>query len=192
MPYPEIFVIAGPNGAGKSTGAASILPKRFPTDRFINADDIAKVLAINSPLEAGRIMLQRLHDLRNRGDTFAFETTLAGRSYERFLREAQQSGYRVHLAYVWLSSVELAKKRVAVRVQRGGHDIPPSDIERRYWRGLRNCFELYQPLANAWVLCDNSGMKLVVVARQRQGHELEILDENRYNRIRYASTSRNK
>lgn len=111
---PEIFVIASPNGAGKSTCAASILPKHFPTDKFLNADQIARALATDSPMESGRVMLQRLHELRNRGETFAFETTLAGRTYVTFLREAQESGYCVHLAYVWLSSVDLAKKRVAV------------------------------------------------------------------------------
>lgn len=108
MPNPEIFVIAGPNGAGKSTGAASILPNRFPTDRFLNADDIARALATDSRIEAGKIMLRRMYRLRALLETFAFETTLAGRSHARFLREARQSGYRIHLAYVWLSSVELA------------------------------------------------------------------------------------
>lgn len=83
-------------------------------------------------------MLGRMHALRDQGETFAFETTLAARTHVRFLREAQAASYGVHLAYVWLSSAELAKKRVSLRVQRGGHDIPQSDIERRYYRGIRN------------------------------------------------------
>ena len=184
---PEIFVIAGPNGAGKSTGAATILPKRFPTERFLNADDIAKALATDSPIEAGRVMLRRMHELRDQRETFAFETTLAGKSYAGFLRQTQEAGYRVHLAYVWLSSVDLAKKRVAARVQDGGHDIPLSDIERRYWRGLKNFFKLYLPLANRWVLCDNSDRKLVVVARGRTSEEPTVYDEQRFDRIRHAA-----
>jgi len=87
MPNPEIFVVAGPNGAGKSTGAAAILRKRFPTDRFLNADDIAKALATDSRIEAGRVMLLRTHKLRYQRKTFAFETTLAGWSHARFLQE---------------------------------------------------------------------------------------------------------
>ncbi len=188
MAESEIFVIAGPNGAGKSTAAAALLPTRFPTERFLNADQIAKALATDSPIEAGRVMLRRMHELRDRGETFAFETTLAGRNHARFLREAQQSGYAVHLAYLWLSSVELAASRVAVRVQSGGHDIPRADIERRYWRGLRNCCDLYLPLANTWVLCDNSDRRLVLVARRQEGCEPEILDVNRYERIRQTAT----
>lgn len=187
MSNPEIFVIAGPNGAGKSTGAATILPKHFPTDRFLNADDIAKALATDSRIEAGKVMLRRMQELRNRRATFAFETTLAGRSHARFLQGAKKAGYHIHLAYVWLSSVDLAKKRVAVRVQRGGHDIPPTDIERRYSRGIKNLFKLYLPLADRWALCDNSGKKLIVVARGRMGEEPSVYDPQRFGRICHAT-----
>ena len=187
MSSPKIFVIAGPNGAGKSTGAANILPKRFPTGRFLNADDIAKALATDSRIEAGRVMIRRMRELRERRETFAFETTLAGRTHVRFLTEALDASYLVHLAYVWLSSVELAKKRVSVRVRRGGHDIPCVDIERRYWRGLNNFFRLYLPLANRWALCDNSGRSLVIVARGRQGEAPTIYDQARFDRIRDAA-----
>ncbi len=187
MPNPEIFVIAGPNGAGKSTGAATILPTHFPTDRFLNADDIAKALATDSRIAAGRVMLRRMQELRDQGERFAFETTLAGQSHARFLQEAKHAGYRIHLAYVWLSSVELARKRVAGRVQDGGHDIAATDIERRYRRGLRNLFKLYLPLANRWVLCDNSGEKLFVVARGRIGEDPIVYDPGRFKRIRDAA-----
>lgn len=187
MPDPELFVVAGPNGAGKSTGAAVILPKRFPTDRFLNADDIARALATDSRIEAGKTMLRRMHKLLNGRETFAFETTLAGRSHARFLQEAKQCDYRIHLAYVWLSSVDLAKKRVAGRVEEGGHDVPHADIERRYWRGLSNLFKLYLPLANRWVLCDNSSEKLFVVARGRMDEEPTIYDPRRFDRIHHAA-----
>jgi predicted ABC-type ATPase len=187
MSSPRIFVIAGPNGAGKSTGAATILPKRFATERFLNADDIARALATDSRIEAGRVMIRRMHDLRERRETFAFETTLAGKSHVRFLTDAKNAGYLVHMAYVWLSSTELATKRVSVRVQRGGHDVPPDDIERRYFRGLRNFFQLYLPLANRWALCDNSGSSLVLVARGRLGGPPTVVDQARFDRIRDAA-----
>ena len=99
-PNPEIFVIAGPNGAGKSTGAATILPKRFPTERFLNADDIAKALATDSPIASGKVMLRRMHELRSQREMFAFETTLAGKSHARFLREPTQ----VRRLWAWKST----------------------------------------------------------------------------------------
>lgn len=185
---PKIFVIAGPNGAGKSTGAATILPNHFPTDKFLNADNIAKAIATDSPLEAGRVMLRRMRDLRDQRESFAFETTLSGKCHARFLKRAQTEGYIVHLAYIWLSSVELASKRVAVRVRRGGHGIPLADIKRRYSRGLRNLFRLYIPLANRWVVCDNSGSSLVPVARGRRNDVSAVYDKAVFDRISYESS----
>ncbi len=98
---------------------------------MVTAHAPAKALATDSPIKAGRVMIRRMHELRRRRKTFSFETTLAGKGHGRFLSEAQNEGYVIHLAYVWLASVELAKKRVSVRVQRGGHSIPDADIERR-------------------------------------------------------------
>ena len=129
-------------------------------------------------------MLHRIRELRDRRQSFAFETTLASRSYVRFLEDAQQSGFVVHLAFIWLSSPELALSRVAVRVQQGGHDVPAETVRRRYQRGLRNFFGLYLPLANTWTLCDNSSDELVVVARGSQDTEPTILDTERFDRIR--------
>ena len=183
----KIFVIAGPNGAGKSTGAAAILPKRFPSTRFLNADDIAKALATDSRIEAGKVMLRRMRELRDQRESFAFETTLAGKSHARFLREGLEVGYRIHIAYVWLSSVDLAKERVAARVADGGHDIPRSDIERRYWRGLKNFFQLYLPLADRWLLCDNSGNRVVTVASGIASEEPTINDQQRFDRIQHEA-----
>jgi predicted ABC-type ATPase len=92
----EIFVLAGPNGAGKSTCASTLLPERLGIDQFVDADLIAKGLAPYAPgsaaIEAGYLMLTRIHSLRERGVSFAFETTLASRSYAPFLRDARQAG----------------------------------------------------------------------------------------------------
>ncbi len=185
---PEIFILAGPNGAGKSTGAALLLPQRFQVREFVNADVIQESLGPGtSPVTAGRIMVRRMRELRAAGESFAFETTLAAKTYVTFLQEAQQAGYIVHLAFMSLITPNLAKSRVALRVQRGGHDIPPDDIERRYWRGLRNFFDLYCTVANAWTLCDNSGSKLVVVAQGGAAMKTVVYDQKRYDEIQHAA-----
>jgi len=185
---PEIFVLAGPNGAGKTTGANLILPQRFQVTEFVNADNIQRDLGPGaSVIKAGRMMLRRMRALRDAGQSFAFETTLAARTYVRFLCDAQVGGFLVHVCFIALRSPVLAKLRVADRVADGGHDIPVEDIERRYWRGLRNFFELYQPLANTWTLCDNSGGEIVVIAHTEAGVEPTILDESRYEELRRAA-----
>ncbi len=189
---PELFVLSGPNGAGKSTTASVLLPEELGVRQFVNADLIAQGLspfaAEQSAIEAGRLMLRRIHDLRQRRESFAFETTLSGRIYVPFLRQAQAEGYLVHIVFIWLSSVELARSRVAARVRQGGHDVPSDVIERRYWRGLRNFAHLYQPLADEWTLCDNSGEEPVVIAEGGQGVKPTVFDSATYERIQREAT----
>lgn len=184
---PEIFILAGPNGAGKSTSAAFILPHRFQITEFVNADVIQQSLGpATSPVTAGRLMLQRMHELREAGQSFAFETTLAGKSYIPFLLEAQKLGYIVHLTFIALDSPALAQARVALRVRRGGHSIPPEDIDRRYWRGLRNFVNLYCKLVNTWTLCDNSGSSPKLVAQSDPVSGIIVYDQSKYDQIRCA------
>jgi predicted ABC-type ATPase len=157
---PEVIVLAGPNGAGKTTASRSLLAERLRLMTFVNADVIAQGLAGFDPdsaaLEASRIMLERLHALAARRENFAFETTLAARSYAHWLRGLREQGYRVYLVYFWLQSADLAVARVAVRVQAGGHHIPENTIRQRYTRSLHNFFELYCPAVSHWQFYDNS------------------------------------
>lgn len=82
---PTLAIIAGPNGAGKSTLAPALIHKQRGIDYFVNADTIARGLAAFAvekvAISAGRVMLDWLHELGERGESFAFETTLASRSF---------------------------------------------------------------------------------------------------------------
>lgn len=191
---PAVIVIGGPNGAGKSTCAAEFLPHEFDVRQFVNADVIASGLSAFAPetvaLHAGRIMLARLDELAAQRQDFAFETTLSARTHARFLRRLQAEGYRVEVYYVRLESPDLAVLRVAARVRRGGHAIPEETIRRRYWRGLVNLMELYRPPADSWVLCDNSGEELRIIARGKAGEPSEIEDERVYSEIEQAVAAR--
>jgi predicted ABC-type ATPase len=168
-------VIAGPNGAGKSTSAPALLRDTLDVTEFVNADTIAAGLSAFDPssmaLAAGRIMRQRLHDLASSGASFAFETTLATRSYAPWLRELRAEGYDVHVLFLWLPSVELAIQRVGDRVRSGGHDISEPVIRRRYESGLRNLFELYRPVVSTWRVYHGSG-DLEIVAEGDAVHEV--------------------
>jgi predicted ABC-type ATPase len=159
---PSVIVLAGPNGSGKTTSAPKLLRDVLGVAEFVNADTIAQGLAAFSPelvaLEAGAIMLSRLHLLAEQRRTFAFETTLAGRSFAPWLAQLVASGYEFHLVYLWLPSADLAVARVADRVRNGGHDIPEETIRRRYRSGLKNFFRLYMRLATVWRIYDNSNV----------------------------------
>lgn len=157
----KIIIIAGPNGAGKTTFARAFLPEEAQCIRFLNADLIAAGLAPFAPetaaLKAGRLMLEEMAECVRKGESFAFETTLAGLSYLGRIREWRARGYRVSLFFLALPDADAAVARVAERVRQGGHDIPEDVIRRRFAAGLRNFHEAYKSVVDAWALFDNVG-----------------------------------
>jgi len=160
MAPPQALVIGGPNGAGKTTFAEGVLPTTIPITEYVNADVIAKGLSAYAPervaLSAGRIMLNRLRELAESRSTFAFETTLSTRSFAPFLSKLRSNGYEVTVVYVWLNSPDLAIRRVATRVLKGGHHVPDETVRRRYHRSAANLLRLYLPLAHRVRVYDNS------------------------------------
>ena len=142
---PNLFIIAGCNGAGKTTASFTILPDVFHLDIFVNADEIARGLSPLNPdkssIEAGRMMLSKIDQHVDNRTDFAFETTLASKSFVKTIRKAKNAGYNVSLIFYYLDSEQLAIERVETRVKEGGHNIPKDVIIRRYYAGIRNLFE---------------------------------------------------
>lgn len=181
---PNLVVIAGPNGAGKSTAAPLLIGKRLGIAEFVNADVIAAGLSAFSPesvaIQAGRLMLKRLKELAVSGANFAFETTLASRSFAPWIAGLRaERGYRFHLVYLWLPDAEQNVQRVAERVRLGGHSVPADVIRRRYVRGLENFLSLYRPIADSWAVYDNAPqVARLIASRELDGvetiHEPEL------------------
>ncbi|MBO4487154.1 MAG: zeta toxin family protein [Bacteroidaceae bacterium] len=180
-----MYIIAGCNGAGKTTASFTILPEFMQCDEYINADEIARGLSPfhpeSVPIEAGRLMIQRIGDLMKKGVTFAVETTLSTHSYVNLIKRAHKAGYLVELIFLWLSSPDVAVKRVAKRVSEGGHHIPEDVIRRRYDAGIQNLIETYSQIVDRWILIDNNTTS-VVVAETNHG-ETTVFDMDRYNKI---------
>jgi predicted ABC-type ATPase len=178
---PVAVLLGGPNGAGKSTVAGVLLPGPLGVTRFVNADTIARGLSGFDPeasaMAAGRLMIDRLRELAAMGESFAFETTLASRSFAALLVALKRKGYKVEIVYLWLNDPELALARVAERVRRGGHDVPGEVVLRRYHSGLRNLFELYLPLADSWRVYDNSREGPALVAHGGAGPAQTVIVE---------------
>lgn len=158
---PHIIVIAGPNGAGKTTAAPALLGTALQIDHFVNADTIAAGLSAFAPekaaIQAGKAMLERMHFLAKNNENFAFETTLASRTFAPWIAKLkEEKGYLFHLTFLVLKTSDLAVLRVAERVKMGGHFVPEDTIRRRFKAGLKNFFNLYLPLADSWQMYDNS------------------------------------
>ena len=184
---PDIYVIRGPNGAGKSTVARGMLPGFIGVSHFVNADEIAKGLSGFAPesvaREAGRIMLKRLTFLAQQRMDFAFESTLASRSFAPWLAGLQGEGYGVHIVYLWLRTPELAVQRVTSRVRSGGHDVAEEIVRRRYERGLRNFARLYAPFVDSWEVYDNSELEPRIIAYGGRNETTKILESDLWSDI---------
>jgi predicted ABC-type ATPase len=182
----NVYIIAGPNGSGKTTFAKKFLPDYAKCPNFVNADLIAQGLSPFSPrlaaMKAGRLVLEQIHGLAEKNLDFAFETTLAGKSYLSLLKGLKNKNYSIHLFFLWIPNPELALARIKERVADGGHDIPAADVRRRFKRGTHNLFKLYKPILDSWMLFNNSGSAPSLIAEERE-RRLLIIDKELFDRI---------
>lgn len=183
---PTCWIIAGPNGAGKTTFALEYLPHVAKCSRFINADLIAAGLSPLAPerelLAASRLFLREIEAAITTRQDFAFETTLAGRSYLKLVRRLRAEGWRIELVYLALPSMEMSKLRVAERVAHGGHNIPTPDIERRFARSLANLLEVFSPEVDA-CRCFMNSSALPELVFEQQGDVRNVVHPHHYQRL---------
>lgn len=187
MSEKTLYIIAGPNGAGKTTASVTILPEILECNEFVNADEIAKGLSPFNPesvaIEAGKLMLQRIDVLVEGEKSFAIETTLSTRSYAKLIDRAHKNGFKVQLLFFWLPSDAHAIERVAQRVKEGGHNIPTDVIRRRYAAGIRNFFQIYMSIVDAWMLVENHSNPRIIVA-DKEDDGVIIYNVELYNKIK--------
>ena len=168
-PQKTIIIIAGPNGAGKTTFAREFLPNEAGCPTFVNADLIAEGLNPLQPereaVAAGRMMLEMIRRYVHEGRSFAFETTLSGRTYASMIQGWRGQGYHIRLYFLRLPTPEVAIARVRQRVSTGGHNVPDDVIRRRFEAGLKNFEAIYRDMVDEWKLYDSTGPTPVEIAR---------------------------
>jgi len=111
------------------------------------------------PGEVGRLIYT--------GQSFAFESTLSGKTYLRLIQQAKTAGYVIRLFYLWIPDASLAVARIRDRVDGGGHDVPEPDVRRRYGRTLSNFFDIYRPIADSVHFFNNTGEEPELVLRMK-------------------------
>ncbi len=148
---PRLLCVCGPNGAGKSTFTRALALR----ENMLVVDPDKLAAEGLSPIAAGKAAVRLARCMLAEGVSFARESTLTARFDFSLMEEARERGYRVELVYIGLASPELALRRVAARVRRGGHDVPAEDVVRRYARGLAN-LPRAEELADVVAILDNS------------------------------------
>ena len=134
---PIVVALAGPNGAGKTTFYHAHL--QWAGLRFINADVLARAVALD-PYAAATMAAALRGELVKQRESFVFETVFSDPVGDKlaFLRDAAKAGYTVVLCFIGISGPAVSEERVAMRVSRGGHDVPTEKLIARYPRTLAN------------------------------------------------------
>lgn len=189
---PRAVILGGINGAGKTTASRALLADTLKLMTFVNADVIAQGLSgfdvEAAAYEASRVMLERLRSLAADRADFAFETTLAARTYAGWLRDLVAAGYSTHMFYFWVRDPEFAIARVAARVRAGGHHVPDDTVRQRYGRSIRNLLELYMPHLTTWKVYDNTQSDYRLVAEGGAGWAGFVYDEAKWDAIRKGAS----
>lgn len=181
MKNKNVYIISGPNGSGKTTFAKRFLPDYVRCPNFVNADLIAQGLSPFSPrsaaIKAGKLVLGQIHEFAKTRVDFAFETTLAGKTYINLFAQLKREGYKLHLFFLWIPDAELAIARIKDRVADGGHNVPARDVRRRFKRSICNFFNLYESLLDSWMLFDNAGSVPALIAKKKNAQVLVVNKE---------------
>ena len=137
------YLFAGVNGAGKSTLYNSEkLDNDIKNSIRINTDEIVKKIGIwknnSDQIRAAKIAINLRNECFQYDKSFNEETTLTGKTILKTINKAKELGYELQLFYVGVNNPEIAKERIKIRVEKGGHNIENDVVEKRYYESLTN------------------------------------------------------
>lgn len=169
MNPPRLTIIAGANGSGKTT-LTHWNSDVFRAIPVLDPDMIARTLQSTSPaafpIAAARHVLKSAKEFSSRRESFAVETTLAGKLYLQMMVDARIRSFEIVLVYIiGTENVEINLGRIRNRVLAGGHDVPELDVRRRYKRSFENLPTAISR-SDHTILFDNSseeGYRLIAV-----------------------------
>lgn len=166
----NMYIIAGCNGAGKTTASFTILPEIIVCKEvcqcWLNRQGTFSISTWKSIIWGRTNHAQQNERTTERKSKFRFWDYTFHQELQAKNSWSKRKGYTVTLLFFWLQNVELAKERVRIRVSEGGHSIDPYGIKRRYWKGIKNLFEIYLPIVDGALIFDNSNGEHILLAEK--------------------------
>lgn len=169
----KIIVVVGPNGSGKSTIISKLVSEGHDLpDLYICPDVIVQEFGeIKDERERYKAAMveaeNRRHEAVAQKESFIFETLATTREKLDFLGYAKTEGFAIEMIFVGTNNPEINLKRVAKRVEQGGHDVPPEKTVSRYYKCMEALSELIE-LSDSCIIFDNSGEAPIPVAIKDQ------------------------
>jgi predicted ABC-type ATPase len=177
----KLVIIGGPNGAGKSTFAYQY--EKECGIEYLAADELAGEIANkklkNIELQAGKLFFRRLQDYLKTKKSVIIESTLSGLGLKKILEKFKKSGYSIKIVFIFLDSVEFCKNRIEIRAKKGGHKVPSKDVERRFYRSIKNFWTTYRFVADSWQILYN-GKERPIEAAFNEENSILVADEEYY------------
>mgnify|MGYP000047329263 FL=1 len=161
----NFYLFAGVNGAGRST-LFSIIAEDIKGTFRINTDEIVKKIGNwkneSDQIKSAKIAIKLRNEYIEKGLSFNEETTLTGKTILKLIDKLKSKNYKLHLFYVGINSVDIAKERIRNRVLKGGHDIPDKIVEKRYNEFLENLSKVLNKFDNVTVYDNTKEYKMIL------------------------------
>ncbi len=146
-------IIGGVNGVGKSSLSGVLSAENTDLGIIIDTDKLTAELG-GDRIKGGKLAIERIEDCLKKGINFTQETTLSGVRTLKTIQKARELNYFIRLYYVGVNSSEESIKRIKNRVEKGGHNIAPQDVERRYSKRFEDLAKIL-PYCNEVRFFDN-------------------------------------
>lgn len=160
------FIIAGPNGSGKTTFSISLIKNtKILTGMHLNADIILKASESTSKYknltphekhqQVSNLIDKKIDELIEAGENLILETVFSSSYKLQTFQKLKDAGYFINMIFVSTLDPLINVQNVALRVEKGGHDVPINKILSRYKGAHENLHKIVKDV-ECLILIDNS------------------------------------
>lgn len=150
MSKPKLTIIAGCNGSGKSSFSYyivknTVIPFDFDKRRQEIYDAFTFDFELREEMAHNKTILEfenQVDEAITKKNDFAYETNYHIHPLA-FAEKFKAANFEINLIYFCLQNTSIAKERVAIRVNNGGHFVSDTEIESRFYLGYKNLDATY-------------------------------------------------